>query len=101
MSTIEVEERKLQDLKTTLNYLLQQQGSHADQQEAYELQLQEAVRASLGDSRLLKASCNNFLADDALHIPEALLAQVRIFSHEMYAQSSHAGLTSKPVTACV
>ncbi len=72
-----LEDRKLQQLEATLNNLLQQQGSLGDQQDAYELQLKEAVRASLGDTVLLKATSDINAADDLTHTYEALEQQVR------------------------
>lgn len=72
-----MEDRKLQQLEATLDHLLQQQRSLSDQQDSYELQVKEAVRASLGDTVLLKASSDINAADDLSHTYEALEQQVR------------------------
>ena len=72
-----LEDRKLQQLEATLDHLLQQQRSLSDQQDSYELQVKEAVRASLGDTVLLKASSDMHAADDLSHTYEALEQQVR------------------------
>ena len=77
MSDNTLETRKLQQLEATLDHLLQQQRSLRDQQDAYELQVNEAVRASLGGTVLLKASSDTSAAYDLSHTYEALEQQVR------------------------
>ncbi|KAA6427039.1 MAG: hypothetical protein FRX49_02796 [Trebouxia sp. A1-2] len=75
MSDNTLETRKLQQLEATLDHLLQQQRSLRDQQDAYELQVNEAVRASLGGTVLLKASSDTSAAYDLSHTYEALEQQ--------------------------
>ncbi|KAL0033114.1 hypothetical protein WJX79_004113 [Trebouxia sp. C0005] len=87
MSDNTLETRKLQQLEATLDHLLQQQRSLRDQQDAYELQVNEAVRASLGGTVLLKASSDTSAAYDLSHTYEALEQQVSIYREAIGLQT--------------
>ena len=75
---VRVEEQKLLDLQQTLAYVVAQQRSHRDQQKCYEMQMKEAISASMGSGLLLQREGDKTIEEGFLNETTALDEQVAV-----------------------